>query len=450
MLAQQVSSPEQGGPVLTFGIRSTLSATDNYNLSPNNTQNATLFDNELSFGYVNRRKIDTLSLQASGVVRANEPPGGSPLFDDRNVGIAYDRVGVNSNLSFGADYSLASVNSLDPFSGDRFDIDDPIIDETDLTLDQGDREEISTRFSFETGVNDPIGFVIDGRYRERDYSGTTDPSLYKSEIFNISATTRFTLSPVTETRVVLRYEDYTAEDAVLTDRETSSINVGLTKALSATDTLDVSLGYQEIALKQTIMGTRQSQTFTGVIGSLDLTRELPRGSIGTSVDLSESVNGRTATWLVTRAMLLPRGSLDISVGATSDVDDTIRPVGSVGFTHQMKRSTLSGSLERQVATSSESSELRTTRALLDYNYEINSISDLGFSASYAEQERIGGIGTASDTTRLDLRATYSRELTRDWQVSSGYEYRQRDETGVGSATSNRVFLTLEREFVVRP
>ncbi len=58
--------------------------------------------------------------------------------------------------------------------------------------------------------------------------------------------------------------------------------------------------------------------------------------------------------------------------------------------------------------------------------------------------------TVNDTVRTDLQATYSRELTRDWQFTTGYEYRMRDEENVGSDTSNRFFLTFEREFVVRP
>jgi hypothetical protein len=447
-LAQQGSSPEEGGPVLTFGISSTLSATDNYSLRPNGGDSAELFDTRLSFGYLNRRANDVFRVDLSGLLRAIEPPGSRRTFDDQSARLGYDREGVNSALSFGADYSLASVNSLDPFDQNRFFEDDPL-EENDLAEDQGDREQISTRFSFEAGLNNPIGFILEGRYREQTYSGTTDPDLFDTEFFNLTGTTRFTLSPVTEARVVLRYDDYTADDAPQTDRRTSSVNLGLTQALSPIDTLDVSLGFQSIETDETILGVRQSDTETGVVGSFDLTRELTRGTIGTTFDLRESVNGQTATWLVNRAVPLPRGAIEISLGATSDVSDTIRPVGSVDFTHEMVRSTLTASLERQVATSSRSNELRTTSASLAYNYEINSLSDVNFSANYAELSRAGG-PAVNDTTRTDLRATYSRRLTRDWRLSSGYEYRMRDETGVSSATSNRVFLTLERDFTVRP
>lgn len=449
VLAQQGGSPEDGGPVLTFGVSSTLSATDNYNLRPNGGDSAELFDNRLSFGYRHRRANDELRLDLDGILRVFEAPGSSSrTFDDSTARLSYDRVGVNSTFSTSAEYNLTSVNFLDPFDSDRFFEDDPL-DEGDLAQDQGEREQIATRFSFETGLNDPIGFILEGRYRERRYSGTTDPSLFDSEILNLTGTTRFTLSPVSQARVVLRYEDYSANDAPQTDRVTSSVNLGLTQELSKIDTLDVSLGFQSIETEETILGVRGSDTQSGVIGSLGLTRELKRGTIGTEFDLRESVNGTTATWLVNRAMPLPRGALEISVGATSDVSDTIRPVGSVDFTHEMKRSTFTASLERQVSTSSQSNELRTTRASLGYSFDLNTLSDVKFSANFAEIKQIGG-PTLNDTTRTDLRATYNRSLTRDWRLSSGYEYRMRDETGVGTASSNRVFLTLEREFVFRP
>jgi len=447
MLAQQGSSPEDGGPVLTFGIRSTLSATDNYDLDPDDSENAELFDNRLSFGYHNRRANDVLSLDLSGVLRANEPPDGANTFDDRRTRLGYDRQGVNSALSFGADYSFSSVDARDPFEDGFFDDDLP--EEADLTQDRGDEEQISTRFRFESGLNDPVGFILEGRYRDRSFTETTDPDLFDTEIFNLSGTTRFTLSPMTETRLVLRYEDYSADDVPQTDRQTTSVNLGLTQALSQVGTLDLLLGYQEIETDETVLGTRRTETDTGLVGSVDLTRELTRGTIGTSFDVSESENGRTATWLVSRAMPLPRGGLEISLGATSDVSDTIRPVGSLDFTHEMKRSILTASLERQVRTSSRSNELQTTQASLGYTYEINSLSDLDFSANVAELAQAGG-PTVSDTIRADLRATYSRELTADWRLSTGYEYRVRDEDGVGSATSNRVFLTLERNIAIRP
>jgi hypothetical protein len=461
VLSQQGAGPEAGGPALTFGISSTLSATDNYDLSPDDAESAELFDTRLSLGYLNRRALDTLSFDLSGVLRAIEPPRGANTFDDRTARLGYQRRGVNSALSFGANYSLSSVDARDPFDRDRFLLDedlpedeDPVfeedpLDETDLTQDRGNEQVIGARFRFETGLNDPLGVVLTGDYRDRSYTDTTDPDLFDSETFDLSGTTRITLTPVTEARVVLRYRDYSADNTQQTDRQTSSVNLGLTQALTQVDTLDVSVGLQQIETDETTDGTRSSDTENGVIGTLSLTREMTRGTIGTTFEVDQSENGQTTTWQVNRAMPLPRGSLSFSVGATLDVNDNIVPSGRLNFTHEMPRSTLTASLSQDIRTSDRSNELRTTQASVGYDYQINSLSSIRVSANFAELARAGG-PDLNDTTRTDLRATYSYELTQDWQLLTGYEYRIREEDNVGQATSNRVFLTLQRSFSVRP
>ncbi len=437
VFAQQGNNPPEGGPLLTFGISSTVSATDNYSLRPTNGDGDIRFDTDLSFSYLDRRANDRLSFVLDGVGT-----------DSNRARVSYDREGVNSALSLGADYNLTALDALNPFDSTAF-FEDDLLDENDLTQDQGDRQQVAARFSFETGINDPVGLSLDGRYRDQTYRDTIDPGLFDTETFSLTGTTRLTISPVTEARLVLRYEDYTAENPSQTHRQTSSVNLGLTQALSSIDNLNVSLGIKNIETAETILGVRSSDAERGVVGSLGFTRELLGGTIGTTLDLNQSINGRTATWLVNRELLLPRGEIDVSIGVTRDVNGSIHPVGEVDFLHEMLRSTLSASLSRQVATSTRANELLTTRASLGYKYEINSLSDLDFAVNYAAIDQAGGPAVNS-TNRTDLSAAYSRALTRDWQFTSGYEYRMREETGAGTATSNRVFITLQREFTLRP
>jgi hypothetical protein len=448
--AQQADDLSAGGPVLTFGLSSTVSVDDNYSLSPNGGDSAELFDNRLSLGYLDQRTNDTLKLDLDGVLRGIEPPGGaSRTLDDPRLRLSYDLQGVNSTLSASAEYRQTSVNFLDPFDSSRFFNDEPL-EPSDLIQDDGDREQIATRFTFVTGVNDPIGFTLEGRYREQTYKNTIDPGLFDNQNFGLTGTTRFDLSPASEARIVLRYDDYSADDALQTDRQTSSLSLGFTQTLSKVDTLDVSLGFQNIETEETVLGLPSTNSQSDVIGGFSLTRELTRGgTVGTEFDLRESVNGRTATWLVNRAMPLPRGAIDFSFGVARDVDGTLHPVGSVDFTHEMLRSTFTVALERQVTTSVDSDELLVTRGSLKYTFELNSLSNVAFAADFVETNQAGG-PTVNDTTRANLSATYSRDLTRDWQLSSGYEYRMRDETGVGTATSNRLFVTMGREFSIRP
>ena len=263
--AQQTDDIMDGGPVLTFGIASTVSVVDNYNLRPDGGDSAELFDNRLSLGYLNQRANDVLKLDLDGVLRGVEPPGGtSRTFDDPRLRLTYDRQSANSSLSASAEYRLSSVNFLDPFDRSGFFNDQPL-DERDLTLDEGDVEQIATRFALTTGLNDPIGFTLEGRYREQNYYDTTDPGLFNSRNFGFTGTTRFDLSAVSEARVVLGYDDYSADDALQTNRQTSSFSLGFTTALSKVDTLDVSVGYQNIE-EDTILGVTSTDTQGGAIG----------------------------------------------------------------------------------------------------------------------------------------------------------------------------------------
>ena len=83
-------------------------------------------------------------------------------------------------------------------------------------------------------------------------------------------------------------------------------------------------------------------------------------------------------------MPLPRGALDLSVGATRDVADELQPSGSLSLTRETPRGTLTAALSQDVRTSDRSNELRTTRASLGYTHEINALSQIGLSASFAE------------------------------------------------------------------
>ena len=447
-LAQQGGARGDGGPLLTFSVRSELAATDNFDLSPGGGENARIFDTRLSLGYRDRRANDTLSFDLSGLLRGLERPEDGRRLDNRTARFGYDREGVFSTLSLGAEYSAVAVRDRAIFDPDEF-IGVDFIDETELSQDRGTREQISTRLRFETGLNHPLGLTLEGRYREQSFSGVTDPGLFESRTANLSGTLRFTLSPVTEFRLTARAEDYKADDDPETRRKTRSVSLGLTQALSQIDTLEASLGYQRIETEETVLLAREATTNAGLFGSIGLTREQRRGSIGTAFDLRRSVNGSTAIWRVNRTLELPRGALDVSLGVSSDVSGRIRPTGRANVTYELARASFTAGIEQEFSTSTQGTELRNTRASLGYRHEVNSLSQIAVSANFVEFAELTG-ADPSDTRRAEFRITYDRDLTRDWRLSSGYEHRFRSETGESNARSTRVFMVLERAFEIRP
>ena len=248
--------------MLTFGIRSTLSATDNYNLEPDNSESAELFDNRLSFGYEARRANDVLSLDLSGVLRANEPPNGSNTFDDRRARLGYDRQGVNSALSFGADYSLASVDSRDPFDDNLFFEDDPL-EEADLTEDRGTRSR-----SRPGSASRPGSTIRWGSFSR----GATATAALPTRPIPICSTPRYSTcrrrrasrSARSPRRVWCCATRITAPRTCRrpTGRPAASIWGSRRRCRGSTRSMSRS-GFQEIETDETILGVRRTDTDTG-------------------------------------------------------------------------------------------------------------------------------------------------------------------------------------------
>lgn len=430
------------GMVLTFGLSSSLRSNDNLELDDPSPGTSTLWDNTLSFGLVNTTDVDRLQLDLSGIARLADTPGESDdfQFDDTRFGLAYDRAGANSRFGVTLDYSQIDLDFADPLR-----LIEDEINQDDLIIDDGEREIRAATLSYEMGVNDPLGFGLDLSYRERTFSGTTDPDLFDRETITAEAFARFRFSPVAEGRVTVFQSDYDAEDVEQTDRTTRSISFGLDYALDPATTLLASLGYADIE-ETTNLPTRTDET--GAIGSLGLIRELRNGTAGVQLDSELSVTGRRNTLLFSRSYVLPTGALAVSVGPThSDVGDT-EAVGFLTYSQELPTGTITSTFERSFRTDDESEEIRVTRASLGYDMDINSVSGLVFEADYAEI-RDAGTGGVNNVDTTSLRAAYRYALTPDWDLSAGYEYRYRDSDDDGTSDSNEVFLTLSREFSIR-
>ena len=117
--------------------------------------------------------------------------------------------------------------------------------------------------------------------------------------------------------------------------------------------------------------------------------------------------------------------------------------------HNLSTSQITASLRRRVGTSNQNVETRETVARLGYDYFINSLSGLSFGVNYAEQEDTG-IGPSNRRRRTDFDVSYTRALTKDWNMTVGYQHRLRNDAGPGSSDSNSVSLTLGRQFTLKP
>lgn len=421
-----------GGTTLTFGIETSLSINDNFGFDATSAGTSTLLDTTLSFGYLSETALDRFAFDADGVVRASNLPGagGDLRFDDPDLRLSYSREGANSRLGIEARYNDANLDFLDPFE---------FIDDGVLLSGSGRREIRSARLSFDIGTNAPFGLGVELGREVRNFSDTTDPELFDSTTDDIALTARMQISPVIEGRVVLSQENYSADDLALTERTTRALSFGLTYEISPVTTLDASLGIEKI---------EDSGSDDDIFGTFGLTRALANGSAGVELDRSFGTEGRRTTLSVNRTMDLPAGTLAYSLGATNDELGGTGVVGSVDFTQTLPQGELAASLERRVTGTPDGDDILTTTATVGYSMPATPLSTLSFDFDYVAVDETGS-GSVASTDRSTFRATYTRELTPDWDLSAGYEHQRLFTEGSGTASSNEVFLTLGREFSIR-
>jgi len=363
-----------GGTILTFGIETSLSVSDNYNLALVAPGTSTILDTTLSFGYLTETAIDRFAFDIDGVVRAADIPGvgGDFRFDDVNADVSYSREGANSRISATASYNRVNLDFLDPF--ELADLSD-----TDLINSSGIRTSRTARVIFETGTSGPLGFGIELGTEVLGYSNTTDPSLLNSRTDDIALTSRLRLSPVAEARVRLSQEDYSDDDLIPADRTTRDLSVGVLYELSPIDTLDAIVGVSKI-------DDATTGASRGGFGTLILTRALPNGTAGVILDRSFGIEGGRTTLTANRSMDLPSGTLAYSLGVTHGELGDAEVIGSIAYSHTLPRGALTASLDRSVESSTSGNDILTTNAAVGYSLALTPTSGLALDFDYAEDD----------------------------------------------------------------
>ena len=423
-----------GGTILTFGIETKLSVSDNYNLDIVAPGTSTVLDTTLSFGYLTETATDRFAFNIDGVLRGSDLPGAGTdfRFDDQNMTVSYDREGANSRFSASADYNRANVDFLDPFQ---------FIEDGVLITGSGTRDIRSAKLNFDTGTNDPLGFGVELSHRELDYSNTTDPLVFDTLRDTVAITARLRLSPVLNSRIKVSQEEYSADDLVSTNRTTRALSIGATYEISPVTTVDFDLGTEKIT-------SSVAADSRGSFGSVNLTRALANGSAGLVLDRSFGTEGGRTTLSANRSLDLPNGKLAFSLGVTQGELGGAGVIGSIDYGQTLPRGELTASLGRSVVSGSDGNDVLTTKAALGYTMPATAISTLSLNFDYVQVEDVG-TGGALTKDRTTLRAAYTRELTADWNLSAGYEHQRKFTEGSGTANSNTVFMTLGREFSIR-
>lgn len=444
-LALSVQAQQSDAPALTFGIETSLHADDNQRLDITSPGTTTWAETRLSFGLHPQTQASRLGIDASVILRAADLPGSGPGtgsetdIDDPRLRLSWQTSTGSTELRLDGEYRRQDISFADPLLLTN-------VDSTDLILDRGERETMSLALGFRSGIGGPLGFDLTLGQARRNYQGTSDPDLYNTRNDRIEATLRATLSPVAEGRVIVTRRDYTAEDRRNTERVTDTVQLGLDYALSSATRLETRLGYSQIDSERDLVvgGTARSTTRESApVGRIALTRDLPDGRIGIALDQTLSTNGDRATLRVSRLMEFPLGSLDVNIGGSSQEGGDVALVGGLALSRELPRGEITLGLDRRVRTNDDDLNTETTELKLGWRHEISPLSDLSADIGFAEVDEDQG----DNYRRARATIALAREITPDWDLNFGYEYRFRDESDeAGSARSNSVFVTLERKF----
>ena len=434
------------GVTITLDYLSTLRYDENLGLDDPSLGSTSRWENTLALGIVNQTPLSTLTFDLSGLHRFSDQPtiGSDAEFNDPTARLSYMRNTGNSSIAALAEYRETNLT----FNQSLTDINqDGIIDSADIIIDKGTRAASRVGLTWQTGITDPLGFIFNYNRRERDYRNTTDPGLFDNLINDYTLTTLLRLSPVLQGNVRVRYTDYTADDVPGTDRQTTTLTTGVTYNSSAVTRVDASVGVTQV--DETLSSVPSSTKDEDFVASFALTRDLPNGTATAQIDRTFGTNGDRTNATFGRALLLPTGTLDFSIGASYGDSGQTTAIGDITYVHTLPTSQITASLRRQVGTSTQSVETKQTLASLDYDYLINPLSSVTLGVAYAEQENEGS-GVSNRRQRSNFNAAYNRVLTENWSMTVGYQYSYYDDAGPGTADSNAVYVTLGRQFLLKP
>lgn len=433
-----------GGLRVTGGIEQRLEAGRNLALAIPAEGGTVQSVTRLSLGLNSETPTQRFSLDLGSALRLGHGPGGRISdFDDPRLRFAYSREAARSELELSGSFRRSRVEFLRALS-DFADEDGVIVlpdDFEDLT-GSGRRIEYDLRARLELGRDMPLGLTLDALHRGIDYTGATNPNLFDTRRDDLGATVRMQLSPVATATLTAGRNRYRADNAARTRRITDRLDLGLAYDVSPVLRLDAGIGWRRIDTRDFGVTTRRE----GAIGRIGLERDLPDGSIFARFTADRDQAGTRQTLRVGRALDRPDGEIRGEIGLTRGPAGGTEAIGELVWLRDLPSGRITARIARAVATTNiDETRLRTVAGLA-YRHEINPNAAVSLRLDHSQS---AATATQNRLRRTDLNAVYSHQMTPDWTLNLGANYRVRQEQGVGRSTAPSVFLSLGRQFDLR-
>lgn len=430
-LAQDTEARSSPSGMLT--LTTSLTADSNADLDAVSPGTTVTLAEILSLSITSETRSQVLAFSLGGALEAEKEPGGgrSSGFADPSMRLSYMRDSANARFDFSADYRSTDVS--DAVSSDE-------LTPEDLIVDRGSLRTYGASVGLTYGIGGPLELGVTAATSVEDYSNTTDPDLIDStrNTFGASADLRF--SPVTSGRAEVDVTQLDEEGTGSSDRDTTRYSFSLTHDLRRGLTASGDVGYSETDITEA--GVRSTED--SVFGGLGLRQELTNGAVTGRVWFDKRSDDPDRVSLrVGREIDLPDGALSGGLTLTRATGSDVGFLADLNYTKELPRGSLNVALSQSVTTDDDGDDVQLSSLSVGYLQEINSLSRLSLAMDVSRSEDAGE-GTVTGRTRASFSATYSRELTADWDLNVGYRRRQTDETGGEKAESDAVFLNLSR------
>jgi len=396
------SSDEDGGIQLRFNLGLGVGTQSNRTLDEEDPGSTTQAFTDLSLALTSVTRTQELSFDISSRLRGIDSPAALGLdsgFTDSTVNLGYSRFGATSTLDLSA--SLR-----------EYDLSDTVLVEDDLgdiTLDNDDG-------TGRTGT-------LNARYD-----------------WNQDARVRYgTFATYTETKFSGGSAE-TIDGDTVNDSNRLTLGADVTLDLNRATSLKVALSYNTFDE----VGSATEDTW-----SLDnaLTVNRPTGDLVFNFGVDDTVEGTRLSSSVGHTYLLPQATLYGEIGLTREAEGSTIVTGAFNAEYPLPRGALTFGFSRGVSSDNlENEERVNTSADLGYEISLNALSSIDFGAQLSHVEE-----TATDDVFLDgeLSMTFTRTLTRDWDMNLGLRQRYSDDEDVGSANSSEIFFSIRREYLTR-
>jgi len=349
---------------------------------------------------------------------------------DSGIDLSYMMMGRDSEFELFADYLRSSITTEILEDGD-----------VDFSVTSGTRNTYGYGARLLLGAEGPFTFALEGERRSVEFD-SQDPDATDSRSFVLDGSVSAAVDRATVLRVTAGYTETDEDDPADTFETTTSVGLGITRALGNATSVSADINWQEV--RTTTVGT---DVTNGIGGRLAIDRDLPNGSLGASAERVITVDGAIDEFRVNRQIEFPASALGLEAGIVITGGDTVSPLLGIAYERLAPDGALTFSVTQSADIDSDDQTVLRTVGSAAYTQNINDLSSYSAQLSVANQSVIG----VDDTTRrIDGALVYSRALTDNVSLSTGYEHARIFETGTDERVSNTVFVTISRVFSARP